>query len=532
MKVLIVDDEKHVREGIRLLANWEENNIKEIYEASNGEDAIELIERYKPELIFSDMKMPKMDGTQLLEWIKKNQPTSKTIVITGYDDYDYMRKAIHFNSFDYLLKPVDPEILNNALKNAVERWNEEELDRKKKVNSDQLINKMKPAYRDRKLTHFLTSRSVNEEVFREFQFYLASEYRVAVMCIMEKTIEQFNRDRELAYFSILNIIAEALNDRRSGIAFRYLANKGEIAIILWNKQEDVDKLLTEIYKKIQRTFDVSCPIAVGGPVGELAKLMDSYEAGKELLYSMNVLEKRTIRVYSGSMLPKLERKSLMKHNAAIKMAMETGEIGAFHDLLEQVAAEYTEDGILTWRQLLYFEKEYRVIGERWYKNYQIALPEAWDSAENRTDGFFDPDGSFQLEAYKSYIKKEITVFLKKVKRASASKENSIIYEIEKYVVANFNRDVKLQELSERFYISREYISRRFKKEFQVTITDYLTKIRVEKAKSLLVNSSLKIYEIANLIGYQDDKYFRKLFKKTVGVTPNEYRDKQITNASR
>jgi two-component system response regulator YesN len=95
MKALIVDDEKHVREGIKILADWDKNGIHEIYEAGNGEEAIQLIQTIRPEIIFSDMKMPKMDGTQLLEWIKENQPNSKTIVVTGYDDYHYMRKAIH-----------------------------------------------------------------------------------------------------------------------------------------------------------------------------------------------------------------------------------------------------------------------------------------------------------------------------------------------------------------------------------------------------------------------------------------------------
>jgi two-component system, response regulator YesN len=98
MKALIVDDEKHVREGIKILGDWEQNGIDEIYEAGNGEEAIHLIQKYKPEIIFSYMKIPKMDGVNLLEWIKENQPTSKTIVVTGYDDYHYMRKAIHFGS--------------------------------------------------------------------------------------------------------------------------------------------------------------------------------------------------------------------------------------------------------------------------------------------------------------------------------------------------------------------------------------------------------------------------------------------------
>jgi two-component system, response regulator YesN len=91
------------------------------------------------------------------------------------------------------------------------------------------------------------------------------------------------------------------------------------------------------------------------------------------------------------------------------------------------------------------------------------------------------------------------------------------------VQENFNRDVKLQEIYGNFYISREYISRKFKQEFNVNISDYIVNLRMEKAKYFLKNSQLKIFEIANLIGYQDDKYFRKVFKKVLGITPNEYR---------
>src|SRR3954471_13279959 len=164
MKVLIVDDEKHVREGIDLLGEWEHHGITEIYEAGNGEEAIQLIQTYRPEIIFSDMKMPKMDGVNLLEWIKENQPTSKTIVVTGYDDYHYMRKAIHFGSSDYLLKPIDPEILNHTLETAVDEWKKEALDRERKESSSQLINEMKPVYRDRKLTQLVNSDNLKEDL--------------------------------------------------------------------------------------------------------------------------------------------------------------------------------------------------------------------------------------------------------------------------------------------------------------------------------------------------------------------------------
>ncbi|UZW66470.1 AraC family transcriptional regulator [Priestia flexa] len=123
--------------------------------------------------------------------------------------------------------------------------------------------------------------------------------------------------------------------------------------------------------------------------------------------------------------------------------------------------------------------------------------------------------------------REIVRFLNIVKRDKQKNNRDIIYEIEQFLQMNYDRDVKLQEIAERFYLSREYISRKFKQEFQENISDYIVKVRMSKAKSLLKNEQLKIYEVANMIGYQDDKYFRKVFKKLEGLTPNEYRQLSV-----
>ncbi|NRK74368.1 response regulator, partial [Salmonella enterica subsp. enterica serovar Typhi] len=111
-----------------------------------GISAIKIIRSLNPEIIFSDMKMPKMDGTQLLKWMDEHYCAGKTIVVTGYDDYHYMRKAMHYGSSDYLLKPIDPEMLNDTLIRVVNEWKAEEMERINKLSKNQLINKMKPAY--------------------------------------------------------------------------------------------------------------------------------------------------------------------------------------------------------------------------------------------------------------------------------------------------------------------------------------------------------------------------------------------------
>ncbi|WP_066250928.1 response regulator transcription factor [Neobacillus drentensis] len=523
MKALIVDDEKHVREGIKILGAWEHNGIDKIYEAGNGEEAIYLIQKYKPEIIFSDMKMPKMDGVSLLEWIKENHPPSKTIVVTGYDDYHYMRKAIHFGSSDYLLKPIDPEILNHTLETAVKEWKKEELDRERKENSSQLINEMKPVYRDRKLTKLINSDHLTDDLYEGFGIHLADQYQVALVRINGKTIEAFQGDRDLAYFTILNVINEIMMENECGIGFRYLSHKGEVVIIFWNKFEQIEELLKRIYQMLRDTMNISCPIVLGKPVNKNNSLMDSYLFAKQLYFNRNILAAVESRVYVKDNLPSHSLRNLMDYSSQIEMAVQAGENGAFVEVIRQIESDFTADHFLTLKQLLHLENEYLVISNKWFKHYHLPVL-ATEEIEKRMDLFFDETGNFKLEEYIQRKKREIAIFLKKVKKKTLQKNSNIIHEIEKYLQANFDRDVKLQEISEHFYISREYISRKFKQEFNVNISDYIVKFRLKKAKSLLKNSQLKIYEIANMIGYQDDKYFRKVFKKVEGITPNEYRE--------
>ncbi|WP_214814528.1 response regulator [Exiguobacterium sp. s196] len=118
-KVLIVDDESPVREAVKLLGEWERFGVKAVLEAKNGLEAKALIEQERPALILSDIQMPHCDGIELMEWVHDHASFSKLVVLTGYDEYSYMRRAIQYGSFDYLLKPIDPDVLNDTLSRAL-----------------------------------------------------------------------------------------------------------------------------------------------------------------------------------------------------------------------------------------------------------------------------------------------------------------------------------------------------------------------------------------------------------------------------
>lgn len=118
-KVLIVDDESPVREAVKLLGEWERFGVTTLLEAKNGLEAKMLIEQEQPALILSDIQMPHCDGVELMEWVHDHASSSKLVVLTGYDEYSYMRRAIQYGSFDYLLKPIDPDVLNDTLARAL-----------------------------------------------------------------------------------------------------------------------------------------------------------------------------------------------------------------------------------------------------------------------------------------------------------------------------------------------------------------------------------------------------------------------------
>ncbi len=116
---MIVDDEKHVREGLLLLAEWERFGIKTVIEAADGEEAMKLVAKERPQIIFTDMRMPKKDGVALLQWLYTSNWKTKTIVVSGYDDFRYLKETITYQGFDYLLKPINPTDLNKTLQRAV-----------------------------------------------------------------------------------------------------------------------------------------------------------------------------------------------------------------------------------------------------------------------------------------------------------------------------------------------------------------------------------------------------------------------------
>jgi two-component system, response regulator YesN len=379
MKAMIVDDERNVRNVLRQLGEWERLGITELLEAANGIEALEIMEKEEPDIVFTDIKMPKMSGMELIEKIKERPFKGKIILVTGYDDYTFMRKAIQLNSFDYLLKPIEEEAFQAVLEKAVEAVKVEAAEG---VEKEEILEEAMRLRESQLITAICRGERMDEDAVANL---IPDEEE------MDMTLLSFyGKHRPEVHIEALD---EELRSRRIGRAFPYLDRDG-LCIVITAKDQ-------WIYVEEWVSKNISVPVRL---------VQDKFDSHRSI-----------------------------------------GDV---------------------------FEGLFRELDRKQYRT--IRRPDEME-AERRNQ------------------------------------------EIVSYLRTYYMEDISLEKLSKMFFLTREHISRTFKKETGMTLSKFVTQLRINQAKSWLLETEESIYSIATMLGYQDEKYFSKLFKKVTGMTPFEYR---------
>ncbi|MFP7492912.1 response regulator [Terribacillus saccharophilus] len=379
MKVLLVDDEKNGRDVLRTLGEWEQNGVTVLLEASDGKEALELIASEQPDIIFTDIKMPRMNGIELMEQLHTADYRGKCILVTGYDDYQFMRKAIQFNSFDYLLKPIDPEAFAKVLENVSQATL---ADKQSSENEAEVLGDARRLLQEQRISALCTGKSEDFSILHEV---LPKEEKI------DLTLLSFYHMHQPA--PILDCLTDELHRYAIGDVFRFLQEEN-LYIIL----SSADHWL-RIENWLRQHLDLP------------------------------------VRIVQ-------ERLHVVEEVASV---------------FERLTVELTENRYRTIRRLDELESEQR--GR----------------------------------------------------------------DIVSYVQRFYMEDVSLERLSKLFFLSKEHISRKFKQETGMTLSRFVTDCRMKQAKQWLEKTDQTIYDIARLLGYQDEVYFSKLFKKEAGLTPTAYR---------
>ncbi|MDR0269211.1 response regulator [Paenibacillus sp.] len=533
-KVLIADDEKHVREAIKMLADWNSHSVTEILEASDGQCAVDLIMEHSPQIVMTDMRMPRMDGTKLLEWIKANRPSVKTIVISGYDDFELVRHAIRSGGLDYILKPVDPDALHEALGKAVEAVRMERFQDNLSTRRNMELNRMKPHYADKLLTDLISSQGSKDDLVRQLreEFGLPENINTCSISVIstaqldQELLEKFRPMRQLLYFTLINICNEVLLAGQKGIAFHHLENPEEIVLLIWDKtvRATLEEIRGGVDLALHRRIHFGLGSSQSFPSGAAASYHDAHLA----LWQRNLNE---LSGWLHTVTPPPHKPLRLSSNEEnFRMAALSGSAdrisAAVDDWLEQIRKLSS----VTPAQLEQWNSEWDWMLNRWMDlDVEPASPEPDKDMllELPRSLPLDVQGRLSYSLWKIQYEGQLAA-ASRILTQQHSRENHIIHDIADYLKNHYAEDISLQDMAARFFLSREYISRRFKQEFGVNISEFLADVRIEKAKLLLLNPQLRISQVAEMVGYQDEKYFSKVFKKLEGRTPNEYRKEQFS----
>jgi two-component system response regulator YesN len=533
MRAIIIDDEKHVREAIKLLVPWNELGIVDIWEAQDGQEATHLITLHKPQIIFTDMMMPLMDGQRLLEWLQAHYPTGKTIVISGFDDFQLVRHTVQYGGIDYILKPIDADQLQAAVRKAIQAWQQDEDERLHQQQRNIEMNQIRPVYWDKVLSNFIMEphgfEAMAEALTKEFGLDKhMNECRLAIITLDTMTgslKRKFTASLDLLFFSLTNICNEFLQNPARGIAYRYWNREDEIIILLYGASSAAEELLADIQRGIWTAIKGSLDIGISRTQPFPSGLPTAYKQAKTALRHRNLLHKeKRVHIYQEQTSTHSPTLVFSDYAEPIRSSVRSGSELEIRKSVESWMRALAKLDTIHIEDIEHWNHEYTVLRSRWLTEwFGDKQPElSTESVPSALTLPLDEEGRLSLAVWQEQLAGSLTQLSTQMLEHQ-QQDNNAIFEIAKYIQNHYHQDITLLEIANHFYLSREYISRKFKQQFQINVSDYISQLRMDKAKLLLLNPHLKIAQIAGMVGYDDEKYFSKVFKKWIGVSPNEYR---------
>lgn len=515
-KALLVDDEKYIRNGIRTIISRADSIFTEIDECVNGIEALNKLSENRYDLVITDLIMPQIDGIELVSRIDGMEYKPYTVVLSGYDDFKYAQKAIKYGVKAYLLKPVDRNELLNIVKKA-----EEEYIKRQNNNITMNIGDKAGFFSNQFKLMLLSDNTTREEEEKLLKTcgmdFVNETYRV--VAVNSCDVYEAGDKLENNVYLVANL-KNCLNET-STFGFYFLDNKDNAVLIL-NSGTDIKNLL----EAVDRTFGTRCTAGVGGTFKNVSEMRQSYNQSEYALKYKLLVPDSTVISYSGIAEPDSNFVMPVRLIKNLTGMLDTER----KDELCKVINQIFDDNTVKKYHLEYLEKLSDCLKIEIIRYLSEHIPHKIEFIKEQEDSFKSTFEFYNINDFIRYIKKfvlginEVLLQFKSVCSTDKTIEMAV-----KYVQDNYRNDLSMAEVANHISLNYSYFSMLFKEKTGMNFVDYLRMVRIEKAKELLQNSIYKIYEVSEMVGYNNTKHFTTTFRALTGISPKEFREKLYIN---
>ena len=521
MKLLIVDDNKYVVTLLRRQLNWEAFGIEELIGVYSVEEAKEALRSTEIDFLISDIEMPVENGFDLLEWIRSQELSPEVVLLTSYADFSYAKKAIKYGCFDYLLKPVARQDLEEVVRKLVIKRIEDKKQLRLQqfgnnwISHQNLIKEM--FWRDVIGDDTASNpERIAEKIRKEQMPYEMDQKFVPILICMEEEREGFGR--ELLSFTCENVLSEIAAGGKPKLEFLSYNGYAQFASVFRAGDALQEEQFLEMAEQFVETFSqfyhrgVACYVGKPCTIAEVGRKIRKLE---EIFFNNISPESGVFRESDFD-----ERKEMVYN------APEIDEWRALiserrQDLLEQKVHRYFDSVKLAKTIDSGFLNavlaDWSMMTVNLLKECNLTTYQALDRIRSKE---LEEQAKVSVSGLEKLILTEAGLLEDQI--SYAAKEDRIIADIKAYVKLHLE-DVTRSRIAGEFYLSPGYVSKIFRKETGLSMSEYIQKTRMQEARKLLAHSDLSISEIAEQVGYPSFAHFSKQFKKMNGMTPNEYR---------
>ncbi|MGG3454684.1 response regulator [Paenibacillus rhizolycopersici] len=534
-KIAIVDDERQVLQGMKRAIPWEQLGAEWVGEALNGADGLDVVRRTEPDIVITDIYMPAMNGIDMIEQLRKDGYDGKVIIFSGYSDFEHARQALRFNVSDYVSKPISVPTLKTILTKVIGELTEEEESRKKQGEMERKLSLYEPFIEKewvRSAVVGTLDSSYREagrlpEPYRYWTNF--SHVTIGIDLVRDARVSEFSlSDWNLFRFAIRNIACEVARKMFSSVEYTELHSTRAVLMVHPRPEEPaelLDKKLHELGVKLINAIKCYLKLVVRVGIGGVKRQwLQIPESTEEAFRAIELRAGRRDPAYALYAYQEDEDDYVFADNLfSVKFYVELASAMKASQEAEakKLVADYMSR--LELQKAMTPESVQILASELWgvftYCLYEAGvLLNDLVPGEQITKELVGLTGPEQLT---EWLSDKITLICSSRQWRGNNKHRQVVDYMTGYIHEHYAEDITLAELSEKLYISRNHLSIIFKNITGETFNNYLTRVRIEKARELLLQRTMLVYEVAERVGYKNVPYFSTLFKKITGMNPTD-----------